>query len=144
MLSSEGYQYSMVMVVVALETERAASDYKFYGAKGIRICKEWLYHPDEFISWSLQNGYKDGLSIDRIDSSKDYCPENCRWIPTRLNSKHKSTTNYYRIPVTGREAARIMGVGTNYVNTYAREHGYEETQRMIDTYMNEKVLDKRS
>lgn len=37
-----------------------------------------------------------------------------------------------------------MGVGTNYVNTYAREHGYEETQRMIDAYMNEKVLDKRS
>lgn len=124
--------------------DTSASDYKFYGAKGIRICDEWLYHPDEFIFWSLQNGYKPGLSIDRIDSSKDYCPENCRWIPTRLNSKHKSTTHYYRIPVTGREAARIMGVGINYVNRYAREHTYEETQQMIDAYMDEKVLDKRS
>lgn len=48
------------------------------------------------------------------------------------------------IPVSGREAARIMGVSTNYVNIYAREHGHEETQRMIDAYMDEKVLDKRS
>lgn len=124
--------------------DTSASDYKFYGAKGIKICDEWLYHPDEFISWSLQNGYKDGLSIDRIDSSKDYCPDNCRWIPMKLNSKHKSTTNYYIVPVTGREAAKIMGVSTNYVNTYAREHGHEETQKMIDTYMSEHVLDKRS
>lgn len=37
-----------------------------------------------------------------------------------------------------------MGVGINYVNRYAREHTYEETQRMIDAYMDEKVLDKRS
>ena len=107
--------------------DTSASAYKFYGAKGIKICDEWLYHPDKFVSWSLQNGYKDGLSIDRIDSSKDYCPDNCRWIPTKLNSRHKSTTNYYTVSVTGREAAKIMGVGTNYVNTYAREHGHEET-----------------
>ena len=124
--------------------DTSASDYKFYGAKGIKICNEWLHHPNEFISWSLKNGYRDDLTIDRIDSSKNYCPENCRWIPRQLNFKHKSTTNYYMIPVTGREAARIMGVGPNYVNVYAREHGHEETQRMIDRYMNERVLDKRS
>ncbi len=124
--------------------DKDASDYRFYGAKGIHICDEWLENPFAFFQWSLDNGYKKGLSIDRIDSSKDYSPENCRFLSSKLNSKHKSTTNYYTIPVTGREAAKIMGVGTNYVNTYAREHGHEETQKMIDTYMSTRILDKRS
>ena len=48
--------------------------YKYYGKKHIHICKEWLDNPKSFEDWSLQNGYKDNLTIDRKNSKKDYSP----------------------------------------------------------------------
>ena len=60
--------------------------YKFYGGKGISVCKAWL-HYEPFRWWALEHGYSPGLSIDRIDSTKDYCPENCQWITLSENSR---------------------------------------------------------
>lgn len=64
------------------------SKYYLYGGKGIRLCNEWNNDYEKFKIWSLKNGYKEeaGLSIDRIDSNKDYCPENCQWISLSKNS----------------------------------------------------------
>lgn len=50
--------------------------YKDYGAKGIGVCKEW-HNRDTFRKWCNDNGYVKGLRINRIDSNKNYCPENC-------------------------------------------------------------------
>ena len=57
---------------------------KWYHDKGIEICSEWLDF-DVFQEWALKNGYADDLSIDRKDSDKNYCPDNCHWIPLREN-----------------------------------------------------------
>lgn len=69
--------------------------YKFYGEKGIQICDEWLTNPQSFITWALENGYEENLSIDRKDSSKNYSPENCQWVLLEDNSRFKSNTNYF-------------------------------------------------
>lgn len=61
--------------------------YKWYGAKGIKICGEWLNNPEKFINWGIQSGYQDNLTIDRIDSNKDYEPSNCQWISKKNNTK---------------------------------------------------------
>lgn len=65
--------------------------YHRYGGRGIKICDDWLKIED-FAEWALKNGWKKGVSIDRIDNDGDYCPENCRWISMSENSRKKSTT----------------------------------------------------
>lgn len=76
--------------------------YKRYGAKGIKMCDEWLGEEgfNNFFNWAILNGYKIELegdknkyAIDRIDSKGNYCPENCRWITQSENSYRASWIN---------------------------------------------------
>lgn len=109
-------------------------DYRFYGAKGVEICQEWLFNPQTFVDWALESGYQNNLTIDRIDSSKSYSPENCRWIGAKQNSAYKSST----IPITvdgvtrtGKEWARVLHLAINVINTYRRKNGLEATIEYI-------------
>jgi ORF019 len=65
---------------------------KSYYLKGIRVCDEWN-NWETFKEWALKNGYDDTLSIERIDNSKNYCPENCKWIPKSEQSKNRDFNN---------------------------------------------------
>lgn len=68
-----------------------------YGGKGIVVCDEWKDDFEAFKEWAFENGYNDNLTIDRIDSNKSYCPENCQWISLSLNSaKANHTGDKYR------------------------------------------------
>lgn len=64
--------------------------FKWYGAKGIKVCSSWLAFP-QFRDWALSNGYRDDLTIDRIDNSGDYGPQNCRW--TSLSRQQRNRSN---------------------------------------------------
>lgn len=71
--------------------------YKYYGARGIKICDEWLNKDDGFINfynWSITNGWKEGLSIDRINTDGDYKPDNCRWTNS-LTQMNNTRRNHY-------------------------------------------------
>lgn len=87
--------------------------YKHYGARGIIICDEWLNNSISFINWANKNGYKKGLTIERIDNDKNYCPENCKWATWKeqANNKRNNTCiNYKGIDYNITEAARLSGV----------------------------------
>ncbi len=65
-------------------------DYKYYGAKGIIVENIWNDYL-EFKKWSILNGYEPNknLQIDRIDSNKNYSPENCRWVSPKINQRNR-------------------------------------------------------
>ena len=65
------------------------SNYKYYGKKGISICKEWLNSFVSFRNWALASGYQDNLTIDRIDNKGNYEPSNCQWLTRSENSSKK-------------------------------------------------------
>lgn len=68
--------------------------YKNYGARGIKICQEWLDDFSKFYKWSIENGYNESLSIDRIDVNGNYDPNNCRWV-TNLQQQNNKRNNKY-------------------------------------------------
>lgn len=53
--------------------------YKYYGEKGIGVDKEWWKFKN-FKQWCLENGWKEGLHLDRINSNKNYSPDNCQFL----------------------------------------------------------------
>lgn len=60
--------------------------YKNYGEKGVCVCKEWSQF-EIFYNWAVASGYQDGLTIDRINPSGNYEPENCQWLTRSENAK---------------------------------------------------------
>lgn len=96
-------------------------NYHKYGAKGIRVYEEWKRACDggkdgfkNFEKWALNNGYKPGLTIDRLNPYKNYSPDNCRWVDyynqnNKLTIKEKNTSGYVGISRNshGREGWRV-------------------------------------
>ncbi len=60
--------------------------WKYYGAKGVTVCEEWS-NVESFCKWAEENGYKEGLSIDRINPDLGYSPDNCEWVTVSENSR---------------------------------------------------------
>ena len=99
--------------------------YARYGANGIRICDEWLESYEHFESWAISHGYKDNLTIDRIDARKGYAPENCQWISLSENSRranigrHKNKSRVQNMYAISPEGLRCnIDNITRFAHTY--------------------------
>lgn len=89
-LAPRGKMHPLYKVLKAMEARcryPSATNYTYYGDRGITVCDEWRNEPGAFVAWAVQNGWRPGLEVDRIDPDGHYTPENCRLISHRLNSQ---------------------------------------------------------
>ena len=90
--------------------------YPRYGGRGLRVCPEWEKSFENFYKWAMENGYRDDLTIDRIDNDKGYSPGNCRFATYKEQNRNRSSLNL--ITYKGK---------TQCVAAWAEETGWSET-----------------
>lgn len=71
--------------------------YLSYGFRGIKMCIEWENNFKLFKQWALENGFKEELTLDRIDVNDDYSPDNCRWVSQEVQQNNRTNNKYYTI-----------------------------------------------
>lgn len=104
MLTKHGFRHNKLYFIWLAIKSRCYNPknigYKNYGGRGIKVCDEWLDKENgstNFIKWALKNGYKNGLTIDRIDVNGDYYPENCRWTSMVEQSNNRRNNHFITI-----------------------------------------------
>lgn len=70
---------------------KSSQRYNVYGGRGITMCDEWKNDKTKFFEWAMESGYKEELTIERVDVNGNYCPENCTWIPMKEQYKNKQS-----------------------------------------------------
>ena len=117
-------------------------DGKWYSSKGIKVCDEWNSF-EAFYKWAMENGYNDTLTIDRIDSNKDYEPSNCRWVTWAEQANNTCMTRhitYKGETHTFREWSNITGLSYEILNQ--RYWKGDRDERLFRPYRSRKVVNE--
>jgi len=110
------------------------SGYHSYGGRGIKVCKEWDEDFCSFWEWSKKNGYRKGLTIDRIDNDGNYEPDNCRFVTHRENY-----CNCSRVKLSFEKAEKIRKL---YVTGNFRQKDLAKKYNVPQTSISRVVLNK--
>jgi hypothetical protein len=128
--------------------DQKCKSYSAYGGKGVTICDEWKSFVT-FQKWAEQSGYNDELTIDRKDSTGNYCPENCQWISFPDNrEKHR---NSIMLSHDGevhplKTWCDKLGLPVQTVRRYYQENGKDLTEQNLSICIksgNKRIFSKR-
>lgn len=111
--------------------------YKDYGARGIAVCEEW-HEPNSFMDWAEDNGYAEGLQLDRINNDGNYEPTNCHWVTPKENSRNRRNTKL--LTVNGEtkcvaEWCEEIDISRFTIYWWIREKGKEYAEQRISEYI---------
>ena len=127
-------------------SNKNSKSYKNYGGRGIRVCQEWCNDYIVFKTWAIENGYKEGLSIDRINNNGNYEPSNCRWTTRKVQNSNPTRTHYIEYNgkiYTMKELSNLLGINyhtfANRILTY--KWTIEEAIKGVRNNENRKTYD---
>ena len=101
--------------------------YDDYGKRGITVCDEWKNSYILFEKWAMNNGYNQGLSIDRIDVNGNYEPSNCRWTNDIIQARNRRNSvfvSYHGKEATLEEMCQILDVNVNTIRSRMNKYGH--------------------
>jgi hypothetical protein len=104
--------------------------FKYYGGRGITICKSWKNNYSNFLKWAIDNGYKKKLQIGRIDNDKEYSPDNCRWVTNYSNKCGGRLITINEETKTLSQWADKMGISKQALH-YRLSHGWSEDKAVL-------------
>ena len=115
--------------------------YSDYGGRGITVCDEWRYSFEAFRDWAMAHGYRDDLTLDRIDVNGNYCPENCRWATYKEQASNTRTNRFITYDgktMTWKQWAAELGI--KYTTLHARLTYYHwDVEKAFTTAVRRKV-----
>lgn len=123
---------------------RNSVDYYLYGGRGITVCDEWTGEDGfkNFYKWSLDNGYYDELTIDRIDVNGNYEPSNCRWATYKEQANNKRNNRLLTcrgVTHTLSEWSSITGIKPRTIESRIYLYGWSE-EKAITTPVRKKCV----
>lgn len=100
-----------------------------YGDRGIEVCDKWKNNDGfiNFYNWAMNNGYRDGLEIDRINNDGNYNPDNCRWASRFIQANNKRNNiviKYKGNKMTVSEWSRVLGIDEKKIRQRIRKLGW--------------------
>lgn len=104
-----------------------AVNYQWYGAKGIVVCDDWLTFTN-FYNWAVSMGWKQGMTIDRVDCDKNYCPENCRLLTAKQQCRNRKSNVYITVDDETHlqcEWEEIFGLRPKIIAKWKQRHGID-------------------
>ena len=109
------------------------TNYDSYGGRGIKMCDEWLSF-ENFYHWSINNGYSDELTIDRIDNNLGYTPLNCRWATNAQQANNRRSNRVIECNGechTLQEWGNITGVSPNTIRMRIDKYGWDTEKSLF-------------
>ena len=110
-------------------TDDRRASYKNYGGRGIKVCKAWTDHFAAFYEWAIENGYRKGLTIERIDNNDGYNPSNCTWADRQTQNRNTRHCCYVTIEgdrMTLSEAADRFNIPYNTIHSRYYTYGWPD------------------
>lgn len=87
--------YRVWVNMIQRTEDQTVRAYKNYGGRGISMCAQWRGDYEVFRGWAMENGWEQGLEVDRRDNNGNYGPENCRIVTRKINCNNTRRTRIH-------------------------------------------------